>query len=108
MRYYRIDITLTGKPMGRTDEKYSIFDHRTRSFATLNQAREFLTGTYGNCKRVKMYIGEGRHIGFIYCFINKDISHDSKPWYQQDWVEVSQVDEETTLEGFAPSHRSQQ
>src|SRR5689334_11234829 len=108
MHYYKLTITMTAKSMGRSDEEYHIFDTQTRCYATLQQVRDYLTGTYGNCKRVKMYVGEGRHIGYIYCFINRDISHNSTPWYQQDWVEVTKVEEEPTLEAFTLAHQSKQ
>lgn len=94
MKFYEVEITKTGKPFGRTEEDYSTFDREVKRFKTTEEVKAFLKESYGTCKRVKMYqdTKEGsEHTGYIYCFKNKDWSHDSKGWFQQDWVSIDEM-----------------
>lgn len=92
---YEVIITMTGKPMGRTDANYSIFDEEIKRFKTKEEVKAFLQERYNKVKKVPMYQdtanGETIKTGVIYCYKNKDWSHDSKPWYQQDWVTVNET-----------------
>jgi len=49
----------------------------------------------------KIYIdlekGEAEEIGFIHSFWNKDCSHDSKSWFQTDWITLAEVTEKPIL-----------
>ncbi len=82
-------------------EGYSTFNTSHEDFMSMAQARTFLKEKYGKCKRSKMYIdsknGESVHVGYIYGFINRDISHDTKPWYQQDWVSIYEVSRQVII-----------
>ena len=100
--YYRIDVTLTAKPLGSSTEPYTVFDYQHHRCDTLVQVQEYLQKSYGTCKRVKLYVGERQeqHIGYMYCFQNSDISHASKPWWQRDLVTVVKVHEELALDAF--------
>lgn len=101
--YYKVRIDKTAKDMGSKEgvEGYHIFDQEIKNFKTLDEIRVYLDEQYGKCKKVKMYIdtkkGESKQKGWIYCFRNSDVSHNSKPWYQQDWVSVSEIQEKEIL-----------
>ena len=88
---YEVLVTMTGKAVGDKSPKgegYSVFNEDTHNFLTITEAKTWLKEQYSQCKREKMYAGESQHVGYIYCFKNSDISHDSEAWYQQDWVTV--------------------
>ncbi len=90
-----VEITRTGKPKGNTEERYSTFDTDLKCFDDVEEARAWIDEEYGNHKREKMYCddseGNAKHVGWIFGFSNKDISHDSPEWWQQDWVSVWDV-----------------
>jgi len=90
----QLHITRTSKGFG-SKENYGTFDTETKNFDSLKDAKDFLKEEYGTCKRSKMYVdtkdGTSKHIGYIYGFKNKDWSHNSESWLQQDWVDFSKV-----------------
>ena len=88
----QLKITMTGKSIG-SKERYSIFNQESKTFDTLEKAKQFLKDLYGKHKRVKMYQDpDAKHIGYIYCFNNADYSHvPIQSWHQQDWVEFQEV-----------------
>ena len=48
----------------------------------------------GLLNKKKVYVdrdGETQHIGFTISFWNKDISHNSKSWWQTDWVNIEKL-----------------
>lgn len=93
---------MTGKTVGSklpSGEGYSMFDDLRERFATVAEVKKWLAERYGNCKRQKMYRdseNKSFQAGYIYSFRNEDLSHarsdDNKPWFQQDWVEVKEID----------------
>lgn len=89
-----ISITRTGKNYG-TQDAYSIFETEAKTFPDMASAKAFLKDEYGTCKRQAMYQddknGNAKRTGYVYCFNNKDWSHDSKAWHQQDWVVFHKV-----------------
>ena len=93
-KYYEVSVLHTGKPVG-SKEDYTTFDDSEKTFFTIKEVKEHLSVTYSKCKRVKMFVdtkdGKTKHTGYIYCFKNNDISHDSKMWYQQDWVSINEI-----------------
>lgn len=99
MKSVEIVITHTSKAFG-SKEDYRAFDITKHNFKTREDAQQYLQDTYGKCKREIMYqdnvAGGAEKIGYIYCFNNKDISHNSAPWHQHDWVSVYSV-EKTAL-----------
>jgi len=100
--YYRLRVTKTARGFSNRQEDYRVFDRETKDFETLEEARNYLQETYGQVKRVKMYIdtkeGLSKHVGWIYCFKNSDISHvPVEKWLEQDWADVSKVKEERVL-----------
>ncbi len=96
MKYIKVITTSTSKSLF-SQEKYEIFDENVKMFETLEQARTYLANIYNSHKKVKIYVddmnGKVKHIGWIYCFKNKDWSHNSNWWLQQDWVEIREVEE---------------
>jgi hypothetical protein len=94
---------MTAKGIGNIpDNDWQTFDHDSHSFATREEVNQFLADEYGKCKRSKMYRdgkdGKPIQVGYIYHFKNNDISHlPVEKWYQQDWVEITEVGEETIL-----------
>lgn len=91
MKYYRVIVSKTSKTPYRK-EAYHFWDTEVKKFDTLEEMKEYLS-FYKGMRREKMYIGERKHIGYIYTFRNRDISHNSEEWIQQDWVEAQEVDE---------------
>jgi len=94
IKYYVINIDETAKPVGNSQEGFSIFNQYQESFKTLQEAKDYLKEKYQGHKKQKMFCddkeGNAKQIGWIYSFKNSDISHDSKPWYQQDWVSITE------------------
>lgn len=94
---YKILTTETGKPTGASgnEENYEIFNRKESACSTLDEVKTELEDKYGKCKKVFIYQddekGNAIKTGRIYCFKNSDVSHNSKPWYQQDWVEVKEI-----------------
>lgn len=95
MKYFKVIIDHSSKAMF-SKEPYRIFDRETKVFETLEQVKTFLANEYPKCKKEKMYIddkqGNSHHIGWIYSFKNRDISHNSETWLQQDWVNVNEIE----------------
>lgn len=90
---------MTGKTVGSKDD-FSVFNQDRRTFASLDEVKKYLNEQYGDKTKEKIYRdgndGEAVHVGYIYRLgIVRDYSHaesdDNKPWYQQDWVEVSEI-----------------
>ena len=101
--YYKVRITETGR--NSLKEEASIFNVENQSFKTLEDATAYLKDRYGSIPKLKEgnTIYEDRPggvpvaVGFLKSYWNKDISHNSKSWYQTDWVIVSGVNEEPVL-----------
>jgi hypothetical protein len=89
-------------------EETSCFNHIRESFQTLEELKTYLIERYGKIPqgRKKIFrdilaqdnniLGQSNHmvIGFLHSFWNADISHNSKNWYQTDWIEF--WEQETT------------
>ena len=99
--YYEVEVTKTSKPVGNSQDNFTIFDKQTKQFASIKEVKEWLKEEYPTCKKVKMYNddknGISHHCGYIYCFKNSDISHNSEMWYQQDWVSVKEIKATTII-----------
>ena len=97
MKYIKLIITETGKDIG-SKEKYTNFNQIIHRFEDVPQAKKYLNERYGNRKRSPIFIddakGKEHQIGYIIGFRNQDISHNSKWWNQQDWIEFMKVDED--------------
>ena len=112
INYYKLIITSLAKSVGRpkkqkTDKQvslvsgYTCFDERVETFKTEKEALDYLKENYQKHKKEKMFIddkeGNAKQVGWIYSFKNKDWSHNSEWWFQQDWVELRKVAEETMI-----------
>jgi hypothetical protein len=75
-------------------DKHSRFNTIKEEFSTMDQVKEYLTDRYGKVPNGKNKVyqddenGEAVPVGFTHSFWNKDISHNSKHWHQQDWISV--------------------
>ena len=101
IEYIKITIKKTSKPIGSKKENYEIFNVIEHLAKDKKEAREYLNGEYGKCKREKMYIDDEQNnpkqIGWIYSFKNQDISHNSDYWWQKDWVSITRVKEKEIM-----------
>ena len=93
--YYQLLITHTGKSIGSKNDDFETFDNTTKEFRSKIEALKYLSKTYNKFKKLRVYIDSGSgksiQIGWIYCFKNSDISHNSKKWTQQDWIELRKI-----------------
>lgn len=94
MEYYKVRITETAKNAPQCEESH-IFNDIAETFHTLDEVNEYFIDRYGKMpnKKRKVYIdtksGETKEIGFLHSFWNKDWSHNTKSWFQTDWVEIT-------------------
>ena len=88
MKTIKISITETACSSPKNiDESYT-FNRIEEHFETIEEAKDYLFERYGKkdfSKNRKVFQGE-EEIGFTQTFWNKDISHDSKSWFQTDWI----------------------
>jgi hypothetical protein len=94
MKYFEVNIIQTGKiPFSK--KEFEVFNEKRLTFATLEQIKTFLANEYQKVKKTKMYIddkeGNPKQVGWVYCFKNSDISHNSPIWLQKDWVEINEI-----------------
>ena len=96
-----IKITETGR--NSLKEQAKIFNHETLYAKDRKEAKQVISEHYGRMpnKRNKIYIddeiGNSKECGFTYSFWNRDISHDSKPWFQTDWIQIVEREETPVL-----------
>lgn len=100
MSKYKISITETGR--GSLNEAPTIFSEDISQHATLEKVIEFLINRYGKMPKGKNKIyrdvdGKSVVYGFLHSFWNWDCSHNSKKWYQTDWISITEVIETPVL-----------
>ena len=99
--YYKVKITETARNTPKDDsENDRIFNRHEEKCSDLDLVKEFLTDHYGKIPSMKEKIyqdPDAEIVGFIHSFWNKDISHDSKSWWQTDWISIVKVTEESVL-----------
>ena len=100
--YYKVKITETARNNPKMDiDKDTVFNDFAKSFKTLEEVKEYLRERYGktpNNKWQKIYRDpDGKQVGYLRCYWNKDWSHNSKSWWQTDWITISAVTEESIL-----------
>lgn len=100
-KYYKVQITETARNNPKEDiENDHIFNKIEQKCSTLNLVRKFLIDHYGKIPNMKRKIycdPDGEEIGFIHSFWNKDISHNSKAWWQTDWICITEISEKNIL-----------
>jgi hypothetical protein len=91
MKAIEIVITETGR--NSLKESPTTFNQEIRLFDSVEDVKAYLIERYGRIPkgRKKVFIGDGIEVGFIHSYWNKDYSHDSKPWFQTDWITFSEV-----------------
>ena len=100
MSKYKISITETGR--GNLNEEPTTFDVGFSYHDTLEKVREFLINRYGKMPKGKNKIyrdikGKSVVCGFLHSYWNWDCSHNSKKWYQTDWISITEVVETPVL-----------
>ena len=99
--YYKLQIDETGR--NSLKEQVSFFNIIIEKFKELPEVKNYLAERYGKIPkgRNKIYQdtkqGESLEIGFTHSFWNQDVSHNSKSWFQTDWVSISEVTEKPVL-----------
>ena len=87
-----IKITIQSTGRNTLKETPALFDVTHKTVLDVKEAREFLIDQYGRLPngKSKVYVddedGNAKVLGFTYSFWNKDWSHDSKSWFQTDWI----------------------
>ena len=80
-------------------ETANLFDVAHETVLDIKEAQEFLIDQYGKLPKGKnkVYVddkdGNSKVVGFTHSFWNKDMSHNSKPWFQTDWIVAVEVEE---------------
>lgn len=94
-----IKITITETACNAPSKIYesSIFNVDTINCKDIEEAKIKLIERYGkfNTKTLrKIYRDTEKssvEVGYLKSFWNKDYSHNSKNWYQTDWIEINEV-----------------
>lgn len=96
MKIFVVTIDETGTNRPGQEEMY--FNQIREYFKTLDEARQYIKDRYGKIPSGKrrVFVGEGTPIGFLYSFWNKDMSHNTKHWFQTDWIVVHEKEKITT------------
>ena len=102
--YYKIIIDETARNRPADDiENDRMFNRDVITVKTLEEVKTKLIERYGklpNRKR-KIYVdddnGNAKEVGFLYSFWNKDWSHNSKSWFQTDWITIKECKEKVVL-----------
>ena len=99
--YYELTVNETAR--NHLKEEPRFFNTIKQSFGTVSAIKDFLTNHYGKLPRGRSKIyrdkenGQVQEIGFIHSFWNRDISHNSKAWFQTDWIEICKINTEPVL-----------
>jgi len=95
--YYKVVINHTSRGVDEDDDKFRKFDTTDKDFSTLALALAFIKEQgYKNTdvQKDKIYVdykGKAKQVGWIFTFINSDVSHASEKWVQADWVEIFEM-----------------
>jgi hypothetical protein len=99
--YLKIKITETARNNPKKDvDQDKVFNHIEHNCNDIHFVKDYLTDHYGKMPSMKKkiyYDPDAEVIGFIHSFWNRDISHNSKAWWQTDWVCITKVTEDTVL-----------
>jgi len=91
MQTFELEIAETGRDSLHEDA--TRFNTIHESFKTVYQLKEYLIKRYGKMPKGRKKIYRDRKdapsivVGFLHSFWNKDYSHNSRKWYQTDWIE---------------------
>ena len=99
--YYKLQIEETGR--NSLKEQVSFFNTIIEEFSELSEVKNYLAERYGKIPKGKNKVyqdtkqGESLEVGFLHSFWNQDVSHNSKSWFQTDWISISEVTEKPVL-----------
>ena len=104
-KLYEVVITETAR--NTLKEEPQCFNQIKKVFKNVEEIKAFLKDRYGKIPKIrennKIYVdtkdGKTNMVGFTYSFWNRDISHNSKAWYQTDWITI----DETKIKHADPS-----
>lgn len=99
-QYFELCIDETGRntPKEEAHRFNTIIEH----FDDLEKVKEYLIDRYDKIPngRKKVFVdtkdGETKIVGFLHSFWNQDYSHNSKKWFQTDWICIGKVEETRT------------
>lgn len=89
MKYTYYEITIIKRGRANLKENPEIFDVETKQFSRKSRLKQFLVERYG--KNV-IKARKNKPI-FSYSFWNRDISHNSPPWFQTDQIIIEKIHE---------------
>ncbi len=102
--YFEVVIDETARNTPKDESRY--FNSFTEKFKSFEEVKEYIIDRYGKIPKGKNKIyqdnavdskGNNVQVGFMYSFWNKDISHNSKKWYQTDWIVVKEIQRKATF-----------
>jgi len=91
---YVLEITETSRRTLKGIGNDTIFNVVKDSFPDKEAVKEYLQERYGSFRPERLrriYIdknNEAVEAGYIRSYWNRDVSHDSRAWYQTDWISV--------------------
>ena len=97
LNYFKLSIDETGR--NSLQEESQLFHTINETFETRQDLENYLIDRYGKLpnNRNKIYIdnkNESIEIGFTYSYWNKDYSHNSKSYFQTDWIVPAEISEQ--------------
>jgi hypothetical protein len=106
-KYFKIEINETGCDTPKDIDNSTMFNKIVETKKTIEEIEAYLKDRYGKtipkahrekrCVYIDKNDGSVERIGFLYSFWSKDWSHNSKSWFQTDWITVAQVVEKPVL-----------
>ena len=107
MKYLKIIINETGCSCPNQSHESNLFNQIVERKKSIEEVENYLAERYGkkisksHRKNRPIFIdkkdGSTEQVGFLYSFWNKDWSHNSKNWFQTDWIEVREVEEKPVM-----------
>lgn len=101
--YYQLKIVETGKSNPKEHTISNIINTEIINCCSIPELKEVLFRRYHRIPkgRTKIYEDDSKGnsfiVGFTHSFWNKDISHNSKSWFQTDWISIKKITEEIYL-----------
>jgi hypothetical protein len=86
-----IKLTITETARNSLREDASTFNKESVNFGNIETLKDYLINRYGKMPKGKnkVYVDRDKKavpVGFLFSFWNQDCSHNSKKWYQTDWI----------------------
>lgn len=87
---YKIKIACESRKNPGSKESY-IFNETIKNVKSLEEVKKYIINLYGKVPSKYIYIDTvngPQIVGFTYSYWNRDISHDTKYWWQTDYIEL--------------------